>query len=131
MSKKRIYTQVELEAICKDLQEWLRLEDWKIRINLVDHRTMHTVHGTLDAYSYHKIATVLIPTPETYASVVEPEQDMLQTLIHELLHIHGLSFFPDGEDDAVYKASEFMLNAVADCLCDGYELRKESAENGV
>ena len=118
---KRIYTQSELEILLVDVQKWLRLEDWDIAVQLVNQSAIFQQMGSIDMFAYFKQATIVLPTPETYASNVRPEQDMLQSLIHELLHIHGRSFFPQDLNAQEHVECEFMLNAVADALTDAYD----------
>ena len=88
----KIYTEEQLNKLCKVYQELLRIQDWQITVRLV-HQSEITdddiaADGQFDAeHSYMKVL-IRIPTAESWSpSICTTEQDMHQTLLHELVHV--------------------------------------------
>lgn len=110
---KNIYTEPELNKLCKKYQKLLRLQDWDIVVVFVDQMTMSDREAQVTYKLANKIATISIPTPETFASAVSADQDMKQCLLHELIHLHfSFAHFKDVE----YHLFELGINRLADAL---------------
>ena len=117
---KTIFTQEELQSLCYHWQERLRLQDWNIRVLLVDQSTMRGMLGQVEIASDVKSAIVHIPTAESFQSSYE-KQDMHWTLVHELLHLHVDLFMPKrSETPQEFKFAERALNTIAKTLVKGY-----------
>ena len=111
MSKGRIYKAEELQAICSEWQNRLRLQDWDISVQLTHQYAIDDAMAFIQINWCHKKAIISIPTPGTYSSKIEIKQDMLSALVHELIHIHLESFFPPEPEDESREASKEFTNA--------------------
>ena len=119
----RIYTEPQLNELCKSYQELLRLQDWKIEVQLVDQRHMPNNHGMVEMQHKKQYALIKIPTADTWtAGFAFIEQDMHATLIHEMVHILFAAIHPDQlntnikGDDLEYDIFEFAIHRLSMAL---------------
>ena len=121
---ERILTQEQLEAALKEWQAILRLQDWDIEVSLAPQHTL--VNESLGEITYsnnRKKAIIRIATPDTFHSEIDEGQDMLDLLVHELLHLH-LVFVPREE---LEPDLESAVNLIGEALVKMYdEIHKEA-----
>ena len=86
-------TQDELQSLCSEWQKTLRLQDWDIRARFVKHyRFPQSKQGEVSCVEEQKTALIRILVPEDYEPDQEWPQDIEQTLVHELVHVHFIAF---------------------------------------
>ena len=113
MEKKRVvYTEEEAKNVCAEWQKILRLGDWEVELIFVHQMSMPESMGEIHYSMEHKKAIMKIVSSETYASEMWKEQNMLKTIIHELLHLHIGAYIPEGNDSR-YTDMEASLNMIA------------------
>jgi hypothetical protein len=88
-------SQQELEGLCYEWQRILRLQDWKISIQICRMRDMDDAYGRTLVHRNWKEAEIKICDPIDRKS---PDDDCEQTLVHELVHLHFVLATPDGGD---------------------------------
>ena len=88
--KKVILTQVQLEALCKEWQETLRLQDWDISLAFEDPFALQNGEARADSQVYEgsRFAHIRFVKPEKRREDVLEPYDMERTLVHELIHIY-------------------------------------------
>lgn len=113
-----VLTEKELNDLCKEWQETLRLQNWDIEVHIVRARDMSLAGcgGTCNAHLQRANAFIEILDPIDYE---DPEaQDMETTLVHELLHIHLWPFDKTEsgnlENDALERAVIQISRALVD-----------------
>lgn len=110
--RETIYTEAELRKRVKYWQERLRLQDWRIIVQIVRARDMEHDDevGALCQWNlYNKIARISILDPADHIDWVA--QDMEWVLVHEMLHLHIAAIDPEGTEEksmAVEQAIESM-----------------------
>lgn len=116
-------TQDELVTLCAEWQKRLRLQDWIVKpriarkFDFVD-RAQGQCNWTIET----KIATILILDPIDYPRDTLFEQDLEQTLVHELLHLHLAGVL---EEDN--RANEITIEQAIDCTAMALvQLRRET-----
>jgi hypothetical protein len=127
-TENRIMTLDELRDCARQFQELLRLQDWRLDLKIVrgPHRFAFGGHavamtepdnGQSFVNRHQKLAMIKLIDPLDYCDEYQP-QDMLRTLIHELLHLHVESFMPDDKPESREKhiAAECALNLIAGAL---------------
>ena len=118
---KRIYTEPQLNELCKEFQPILRLQDWDISVQFVDQDTMKHANGRCEYSTGYKSALIKIPSPETYDTdqTPFPQQDMRHALLHELMHLHFSivdAHIPENSvDQQLYEQG---INAIASVLSE-------------
>lgn len=82
-------TELELQPLLNEWQKRLRLQDWHVQIALTRERDMpiDSSRGAVKWNVNNKEAWIHILDPIDYPPAQIP-QDMEQTIIHELLHLH-------------------------------------------
>jgi len=102
-----IFNVEKLNQKLKYWQEKLRLRDWIINVKIMRQREMSQSDrlGEIQFNVYKKTALISILDPVDHDDWFE--QDMENTLVHELLHLHfsGISYH-FGKDDNVYDMLE-------------------------
>lgn len=103
-----------LEAICAFWQKVLKLQDWQISIKYERFHKMRDakgalVWGTVTTIPSCKRAQVNVLTPSDCQGTTE--QDIEETIVHELLHIHINEVLRNREDEI---AEERTINALAE-----------------
>lgn len=116
MTQPVIYAQEELEVRCKVWQERLRLQDWIVKVSLEPHFKLLQGTGANVAITLErKEAIVYILQRDDYPPDDQFPQDMENSLVHELLHLH---FEPLGinRDGSEHVAQEQAICCIASSL---------------
>lgn len=115
----------DLEALCKELQAELRLQDWRIDVSYVADLQSggRPVHGLCSNLVDAKVARIQIRDPETPATSADPSVE--ETLIHELLHLHMAPL--SGSSRAEIAAEEQAVWAITEALSTA----KDAARRGL
>lgn len=71
-------------------QSILRLQDWDVKIEFARSFEMETVRraGEVSYVCEKKTAVIKILVPQDYPTDIRWKQDIEQTVVHELLHLH-------------------------------------------
>lgn len=99
-------------------QEKLNLLDWKIeaKIKRANHMRENCA-GAVNWTMQKKMATIAILDPIDYPDDVMGEQDMENTLVHELLHLHLAPMNDDySENEHYILFEEWAINSIAGAL---------------
>lgn len=103
-----VFTQEQLEESLTYWQEKLRLRDWIIKVKIARQRDMSLSDklGEINFNVHTKTALISIIDPSDYDDW--GEQDMENTLVHELLHLHfsAISYHFGNKDIVVYEMFE-------------------------
>jgi hypothetical protein len=108
-----ILTNEQLEQKLKEWQKRLRLQDWIIQVriaraNELPENSMGCVHAVLPK----KMASIKVLDPIDYDHSLMVPQDMEDTLVHELLHLH-LEPILQGIDDSKYIEVEQAIESIS------------------
>lgn len=102
----------ELQVACAEWQKRLRLQDWVVQAKISRNRDVgDKSQGHCRWVIQKKMATILILDPLDYPEDTMHPQDMEQTLVHELLHLHFAPF-----DDEVDTPKEVAIEQATDCI---------------
>ncbi|MBD2771150.1 hypothetical protein [Iningainema tapete] len=104
------------QVFCTQWQQRLKLQDWDVNVKIVSLREMgESLSGSVTYNIGKKIADIKLIKPEDYPCDSMRPQDMEETLVHELLHLH---FAPLGieNDTPEQLAEEQAINALAKAL---------------
>lgn len=86
-NKEVIFTDEQLQEKLKQWQERLRLQDWLVKVKIGRQREMQLNRlGEISFNTHTKTARITILDPIDYDDW--GKQDMENTLVHELLHLH-------------------------------------------
>jgi hypothetical protein len=103
-----IFTQEELEKLCKEWQEILKVKDWHVEtaINRKENFCKEKfqgkwLNGLCEPNLQTKVAYINIIDPIDYPDNAILSQDMEVTLVHELLHLHTCNYHTCFEDDSL------------------------------
>lgn len=102
-----VLTEKQLQEKLHYWQEKLRLKDWIVKVKIVRQREMSKIDGIGEIqFSIHnKTAMIYILDPVDYDDW--EKQDMENTLVHELLHLHFSQIsYHFGKDSEVYEVFE-------------------------
>ncbi|MCI6172566.1 MAG: hypothetical protein MR665_10285 [Selenomonas bovis] len=94
-----LYNDKELQEALKEWQHILKLDAWDIRAKIcrADEMTLEDAQGENNWVLESRKSVIHIIDPLDYPRNTMFAQDMEQTLVHELLHLHFAPFAPDGE----------------------------------
>jgi hypothetical protein len=111
--KEVILTEEQLQQKLKEWQKRLRLQDWIIKVRLaraleLPENSMGCVHVVLPK----KMAIIKVLDPIDYDSSLMLPQDMEDTLVHELLHLH-LEPILHGIDDSKHIEVEQAIESIS------------------
>lgn len=115
MKQPKTFDQTALEAVCKKWQTRLRLQDWDIKIQFKRAYDLGAdKEGECAFVISQKIAVISILDPMDYNPAVSWEQNIEQTVVHELLHLHFAFFgaFEGLQEDTFEQA----INCIAGAL---------------
>lgn len=102
----------ELRAACEEWQKRLRLQDWVVKCRIARNKEgLEKVQGNCTWVLTKKMATILVLDPLDYPDDTMHPQDMEQTLVHELLHLHFCPF-----DDESNTPKEIAIEQAVDCI---------------
>ncbi|HEX4275810.1 MAG TPA: SprT-like domain-containing protein [Bryobacteraceae bacterium] len=88
-------SEQELEELCRQWQQVLRLLDWKITVRIRRMRDMDECFGRARVRHRFKEADVEIADAVDRG---DAQPDLEQTLVHELIHLHFHLATPEGGD---------------------------------
>lgn len=129
MAKKQVFktfNQVTARKLCKTWQKRLRLEDWRIEVNVLRQNHM-TLEGALAECSWsleRKTGTINLLDGIDSAGLVSEitgGRDMEKDLVHELVHYHFAPFTKLGKrhrESADSIAQEQAIDLIADSIVD-------------
>ena len=111
--KRRVFTEEELEELCEEYQELLRVQDWEVILSVVppEKMTRKDRAGEIEFFPEHMDVKIRILDPESENVKNNERFDMRSILLHELLR---LAFY----DYEMKKSKSFDagVNRVADAL---------------
>lgn len=111
------HTEDQLQALCREWQGVMRLQDWDVKVKVVRLAAFGGRREGECTYTQStKEALIKILDPVDWPADTEWEQDQERTLVHELEHLHFAPFMSDkGPDDPEHIAQEqaIELNACA------------------
>jgi len=113
-----IYTLEELEKLCEQYQALLGLQDWDVEICFANQMTIPEYEAQVATESKSKRALISIISPETFASLMNAKQNMHHALIHELLHLHFVTYFRPASNSVEERLFELALNKIAGAFCE-------------
>lgn len=108
-----VYTQSELEERLAYWQMRLRLQDWHIQIKIVRMSEMNGSIGRVLPLLEKKIASIRIADHADYPPDSITPNDMENTLVHELLHLH---FYPLTKDKDFVLEEEQAIESIVSGL---------------
>lgn len=120
-----ILTADQLQERCLYWQERLRLRDWDVVVEVVRAARLQApgagfLDGGCDWTLANKTAYIRILDPVDYPESAFEPQDMEQTLVHELLHLHFGPFFGElvtsETQDLTQIAKETAIEMIARAL---------------
>ena len=122
LETKRVYSLSQ----CKErIQLWKRrlgIADWTVHVNFVHQMTLlENSQGSVTIYAFSKTAAILLPSPETYSNDVIPNQDMEDTIVHELIHVVFDVIDATEKSNTEELMYERGIRAMAQALLDAYE----------
>jgi hypothetical protein len=102
----------ELQTKCEEWKKRLRLQDWIVKCKIARNKdVVANAQGHCSWVIQKKMATILILDPLDYPDDTMHPQDMEQTLVHELLHLHFAPF-----DDETDTPKEIAIEQAIDCI---------------
>ncbi len=108
------FNEDQLQEKLKLWQERLRLQDWIVSVKIVRRREMQPDRqGEIEFNLYNKVAMISILEPIDYDDW--GKQDMEDTLVHELLHLHlaGINFHFGKNNDVYEMLEEQAIESIA------------------
>lgn len=109
-----------IEELIQEKDEWqklLRLQDWEITVTLVDFiKASQYASGYTGVNLGSKEADIEILSERGYDVNFNGKQDMLKTLVHELVHLHFIFTFNEdrGKGDSMSRAEYESFEAGVD-----------------
>src|SRR5947209_1947282 len=117
----KAFSQRKLDALRRKWQKLLRLQDWRITSNFVNPEFLKEITGTelavgaCDAHVETKEARISVLGPEFWSDEDDPrEQDVENTVVHELWHCHFAAFAP--EDKATELQHEQTIEVITEVM---------------
>lgn len=97
MSQAVIFTEEELQALCREWQRVLRLSEWRIVVRIGRERDFrHKTAAGENRWNPDSCeALIRVLDPLDYEPTCIFPQDMEVTLVHELLHLHHGVLVPE------------------------------------
>lgn len=131
-------TQEQLEILCLEWQQRLRLQDWRVAVKIVPQYEIPGNWGECSRNTRKKIATIRVAFPTATDACVDHDfpEDPEVVLVHELLHLTFADFdvTNDGEvDPLVSQAQEQAINMIAGALVEakrgnGHAIQKQVSD---
>jgi hypothetical protein len=108
----------ELESLCQEWQQRLRLADWDVKVALRPARDMQTANhmGQVSWDRNERVADIACVQPGEEPRGLMRPYDVEQTLVHELLHLHFCLFERTQPESSEHLDMEFAINAIASAL---------------
>lgn len=120
MRKEIIFTKDKLEERLAYWQKKLNLLDWQFEVNICRARDMkENCAGSINWTLSNKMALISILNPIDYPEDAMGVQDMENTLVHELLHIHLAPLNDDYSQNEHYTLfEEWAICSIAGALIE-------------
>jgi hypothetical protein len=110
--KEIILTEEQLQQKLKEWQKRLRLQDWIIKVRLARRYELpEDSMACVNAVLPKKMASIKILDPIDYDQSIMVPQDMEDSLVHELLHLHLEPIV--GDDDSKYIEVEQAIESIS------------------
>lgn len=123
-----ILTEEQLQERLAYWQKVLRLSDWIVDVNITRERDMTRtgIAAEVEWTLQKKMASIRILDAVDYPTGLMDTQDMEQSLVHELLHLHlaPISDHFSNDNDIYNLFEEQAIDSIADALV------RVSRENG-
>ncbi len=101
-------TQPELETLCAEWQTILGLSDWYVEIEI--NRKENFCKGKFQGKWLNGLNSPNLQTKAAFINIIDPvdypdsailPQDMEETLVHELLHLHTCNYHHKFDEDSL------------------------------
>ena len=116
-----ILTDEELIQACQYYSAILRIQDWNIKIKLVDRETIEDNDGRVKINAYYKRATIMLPTSESMPVCDHHPYNMLESLLHEMVHVVFFMANPKMEKNTLdYCLWESSVDRMAGLIMEGF-----------
>ena len=114
----KIYTEKQLNRLCKEYQKLLRIRDWNIHVSLVPEGEIQNASGCHNSDLGLMCSHIRICNEESFTPRhATPELNMKQVLLHELVHITLSALGPRDEDEVRHELWESGIDRIA-CALD-------------
>ena len=117
----KAFSQRKLDAVRRKWQKLLRLQDWRITSKfttqefLKELTELDSAVGACESFVETKEAKIHILGPEHWSEEYDArEQDVENTVVHELLHCHFAPF--EAEDKATQLQHEQAIEAITEVI---------------
>jgi len=115
-----IFNQEQLENLCNEWREILGLSDWDIKITISRAKEMFSedTQAGVNWVLRKKTALIKILDPIDYkvSGTTFWEQDMEQSLVHELMHLH-IAPFDNSKEGSL---EDICVDQVCDIIAKGF-----------
>lgn len=113
-----VFSEDQLKQKCAEWQKILRLQDWDVHVSIVRDSNMKLkdVNGECEWVLQTKQAHIRILDPIDYPEDTRWPQDMEQTLVHELLHLHFAPFDTHADGSLEHTSMEQAIDMIAGAL---------------
>ena len=116
-----ILTDEELIQACQYYSAILRIQDWNIKIKLVDRETIEDNDGRVKINAYYKQATIMLPTLESMPVCDHHPYNMLESLLHEMVHVVFFMVNPKMDKETLdYCLWESSIDRMAGLIMEGF-----------
>jgi hypothetical protein len=115
-----IYELDELQECCDKWVRILKLNNWDIMLSIERGKNFDDMDncGEVVHIMTLGVAVIKILHPDDWPDDCAWEYDMEKTLVHELLHLHFVSFEPQDKDSLNYTMWERTIETLAKILVD-------------
>ena len=124
--KSREVRERKLQRLCDEWQKRLRLEDWKVTVNLAPSEVASGVWGSIIPSTQQKRACLTVRDMRLNPAPQLADQDPEVTVVHELLHLQYDGFehlIKKDANKAEHTLMEQSINLIAEALV---ALRREA-----
>ena len=116
-----ILTDDELIQACQYYSAILRIQDWNIKIKLVDREIIEDNDGSVKIDAYYKRATIMLPTSESMPVCDHHPYNMLESLLHEMVHVvFFMANLKIPKDTLDYCLWESSIDRMAGLIMEGF-----------
>ena len=113
----KIYTEAQLNELCKEYQSLLRIQDWNIRVTIVPEGEIEGASGQHNSDLGSMTSHIRMCSEESFTPRhATPELDMQQVLLHELVHIVFSTLGPNEDDEVKHTLWESGIDRIACAL---------------
>ena len=106
---------------CEFYSSLMRISDWDFKIKIVDRAAIDDNDGKVKINAYYKKAQIFLPTPESMPLCDHHPYNMLQCLLHEMVHVALFMVNQKVARDTLdYALFESQVDRFADLILEGY-----------